>query len=136
MKCSDCIYLRQNIKNFDIRPVLPKQGDHVSPCNRYPQNTYRGPGEPACGEFKRKGLCGGMEKWSRSNTEEAIGILWLILTVLLKQCGSEHWWKATLALGLMCQVASICFVVQRRYKESLEKRIARRGLPGSKDAKG
>lgn len=54
-QCKDCKFLRTNVKVFSDAAVLPKKyGDFVSPCNRYPQNTGRGPLEPACGEFKKR----------------------------------------------------------------------------------
>lgn len=46
---------------------------------------------------------------SKSNIEELIGLLWLILTVMLYQNGIKHWWIVTLVLGLLCQVAAIVY---------------------------
>lgn len=51
-KCKDCRYLRTNIKDFVKLPT--KYGKYTNPCNRYPENIWRSPEEPACGEFQER----------------------------------------------------------------------------------
>lgn len=51
-KCKDCRYLRTDIRDFVKLPT--KYGKYTNPCNRYPENIWRSPEEPACGEFKMK----------------------------------------------------------------------------------
>ena len=54
-RCENCEFLRHDVKNFAGIALLPKKyGNYTSPCNRYPQNIFRSPKEPACGEFKEK----------------------------------------------------------------------------------
>lgn len=55
-KCKACKFLRRDVKHFGVNAELPaKYGKYTSPCNRYPQNIYRSPEEPACGEFIKEG---------------------------------------------------------------------------------
>jgi len=53
-KCKDCYWLRWAIRKAAESPLAKTMGAYVHPCNRYPQNIYRAPNEPACGEFKKK----------------------------------------------------------------------------------
>lgn len=56
MKCEDCNWLRSDIRIFGGEAALPAKYDkYTNPCNRFPANIMRAPGEPACGEFKPKG---------------------------------------------------------------------------------
>lgn len=56
---------------------------------------------------------------SKSNSEELIGILWLILTMLLVQNNISGWWIATLILGIISQIASIVYSIKQRLEQKI-----------------
>ena len=56
---------------------------------------------------------------SKSNTEELIGILWFILTMLLIQNGIKGWWIVTLICGILCQIAGFVYAFMN-YSEKKE----------------
>jgi len=59
---------------------------------------------------------------NKSNSEELIGVLWLILTVLLFQ-NDISWWITTLILGIVCQIASVVFSILNLKKTQLKKAV-------------
>ncbi len=65
MECKDCCYLRKDVKVFGNMPEKVKKlyGDVQQPCNRYPVNSMRAPGEPACGELKNGSV--GMDYYAK-----------------------------------------------------------------------
>lgn len=61
---------------------------------------------------------------NRSNVEEIIGVLWLILSAILYQGGASKWqWGPTLFMGLSSIVFSILFAVIDRIKERIIAKI-------------
>ena len=59
---------------------------------------------------------------SKSNCEELIGILWIMLSLMLFDREYINWAWVTLGLGIFCQLCSIVFGLMAAIKKHLERK--------------